>query len=139
MAKLVRAPLAQSMWRCGGCALPSCVCGLALRLQSQLRSSACSPHLCVQNTVVAVKVMKQQLEGRHAMRTAWELAVTRSLNHVNIVAVHAVLTDVAVLSRAHRVLMFVPHTARAACLLGGAGRGLRVTSPNQSACMDIHC
>jgi hypothetical protein len=35
--------------------------------------------LPAQGLVVAVKVMKQQLEGRRAMRTAWELAVTKSL------------------------------------------------------------
>lgn len=34
--------------------------------------------------VVAVKVMRQQAEGRRAMRTAWELAVTKSVSHPNI-------------------------------------------------------
>ena len=37
--------------------------------------------------VVAVKVMKHQLDGRRAMRTAWELAITKSLSHPNIVMV----------------------------------------------------
>ena len=37
--------------------------------------------------VVAVKVMKHQLDGRRAMRTAWELAVTKSLSHPNVVMV----------------------------------------------------
>ena len=37
--------------------------------------------------VVAVKVIRQQSEGRRAMRTAWELAVTKSVNHPNIVMV----------------------------------------------------
>ncbi len=37
--------------------------------------------------VVAVKVMRQQADGRRAMRTAWELAVTKSISHPNIVMV----------------------------------------------------
>jgi hypothetical protein len=39
--------------------------------------------------VVAVKVMKHQEDSRWAMRTAWELAVTKSLQHPNIVFVSA--------------------------------------------------
>ena len=41
--------------------------------------------------VVAVKVMKHQMDGRRAMRTAWELAVTKSLSHPNVVMVSQVL------------------------------------------------
>eukprot|EP00798_Chlamydomonas_sp_ICE-L_P002539 gene2539-4109_t len=36
---------------------------------------------------VAVKVMKQQTDGRKTMRTAWELAVTKSVSHRNVVTV----------------------------------------------------
>lgn len=54
--------------------------------------------------------MKQQQEGRRAMRTAWELAVTKSLSHSNVVAVHAVLTDVVVEKRSKRIIRFVPST-----------------------------
>lgn len=63
--------------------------------------------------VVAVKVMKQQQEGRRAMRTAWELAVTKSLQHANVVAVHAVLTDVVVEKRSKRSIRFMPSTPQA--------------------------
>jgi hypothetical protein len=34
-------------------------------------------------------VMKQSSDGRRAMRTAWELAVTRSLQHPNVIMVRA--------------------------------------------------
>ena len=37
--------------------------------------------------VVAVKVMKHQTDGRRTMRTAWELALSKSLSHPNVVAV----------------------------------------------------
>lgn len=63
--------------------------------------------------VVAVKVMKQQQEGRRAMRTAWELAVTKSLQHSNVVSVHAVLTDVVVEKRSKRSIRFMPSTPQA--------------------------
>ncbi|GFH19512.1 protein kinase domain-containing protein [Haematococcus lacustris] len=61
--------------------------------------------------LVAVKVMKQQMDGRRAMRTAWELAVTKSLQHSNVVAVLNVLTDVLVEKHSKRVIRFVPSTA----------------------------
>ena len=41
--------------------------------------------------VVAVKVMKHQLDSRRAMRTAWELAVTKSLSHPNVVMVSSLI------------------------------------------------
>ncbi|KAJ9513998.1 hypothetical protein QJQ45_021085 [Haematococcus lacustris] len=56
-------------------------------------------------------VMKQQMDGRRAMRTAWELAVTKSLQHSNVVAVLNVLTDVLVEKHSKRVIRFVPSTA----------------------------
>ncbi len=40
--------------------------------------------------IVAVKVMRHQEDGRRAMRTAWEIAVTKSLAHNSVVLVHAV-------------------------------------------------
>lgn len=46
--------------------------------------------------VVAVKVMRQQADGRRAMRTAWELAVTKSISHPNIVMVRLELGDAPV-------------------------------------------
>ncbi|KAJ9513844.1 hypothetical protein QJQ45_020921 [Haematococcus lacustris] len=58
-----------------------------------------------------VQVMKQQMDGRRAMRTAWELAVTKSLQHSNVVAVLNVLTDVLVEKHSKRVIRFVPSTA----------------------------
>ncbi|GIL79555.1 hypothetical protein Vretimale_12236 [Volvox reticuliferus] len=58
--------------------------------------------------VVAVKVMRQQAEGRRAMRTAWELAVTKSVSHPNIVMVYATFTDVVVVKLSKRLIRFVP-------------------------------
>ncbi len=58
--------------------------------------------------VVAVKVMRQQLEGRRAIRTAWELAMARTLSHPHIVNVLAVYTDVAVAKQSRRVIRFTP-------------------------------
>ncbi|KAJ9521920.1 hypothetical protein QJQ45_024789 [Haematococcus lacustris] len=63
--------------------------------------------------LVAVKVMKQQLDGRRAMRTAWELAVTKALQHSNVVAVHMVLTDVLVEKFSKRIIRFIPSSLAA--------------------------
>ena len=47
-----------------------------------------SPHICCcRGMVVAAKVLRQHQDGRHAMRCAWELAVTQSLSHPNVVMV----------------------------------------------------
>jgi len=77
--------------------------------------------------VVAVKVMRQQTEGRRAMRIAWELAVTKSLSHPNVVMVYAVLTDVVVEKKSKRVIRFVPTVATLE-LLPGSPRPSTTTS-----------
>ncbi|KAG2452407.1 hypothetical protein HYH02_002650 [Chlamydomonas schloesseri] len=72
--------------------------------------------------VVAVKVMRQQAEGRRAMRTAWELAVTKSVSHPNIVMVYATFTDVVVVKLSKRLIRFVP-AATTLAEPGSAGAG----------------
>ncbi|GAX73010.1 hypothetical protein CEUSTIGMA_g462.t1 [Chlamydomonas eustigma] len=68
-----------------------------------------SVHVAVwKGQMVAVKVMKHQEDSRWAMRTAWELAVTKSLKHPNIVFVHAVLTDVIAVKKGRKTISFIP-------------------------------
>ncbi len=73
--------------------------------------------------VVAVKVMRQQAEGRRAMRTAWELAVTKSVSHPNIVMVYATFTDVVVVKLSKRLIRFVPAATTLADPAMGAPSG----------------
>ncbi len=60
------------------------------------------------------QVMKQHVDGRRAMRTAWELAVIKSLAHPNVVHVLAVYTDMAVEKRSRRIIRFIHSSAQAA-------------------------
>ena len=57
------------------------------------------------------------------MRTAWELAVTKSLQHANVVSVHAVLTDVVVEKRSKRVIRFVPSVPQVGACVWEVGGG----------------
>ncbi|GAX73009.1 hypothetical protein CEUSTIGMA_g461.t1 [Chlamydomonas eustigma] len=58
--------------------------------------------------VTAVKIMRHQPDGRCTMRNAWELAVTMTLRHPNVVSVHLMLTDVAVSKKGRRTVLFLP-------------------------------
>ncbi|KAG2502013.1 hypothetical protein HYH03_000509 [Edaphochlamys debaryana] len=62
------------------------------------------------NIVVAVKIIKDT-SGTRSLKTAWELAVNKSLSHPSIVTVHAILTDVHLQKTSTRVLRFVPAAA----------------------------
>ncbi|GIM12010.1 hypothetical protein Vretimale_15465 [Volvox reticuliferus] len=83
------------------------------------------------NIVVAVKIIKDTC-GTRSLKTAWELAVNKSLSHPSIVTVHAILTDVHLQRTSTRILRFVPSTLESqqvAAAAASTGPG----SPSQTA------
>ncbi|KAG1665619.1 hypothetical protein FOA52_011450 [Chlamydomonas sp. UWO 241] len=73
-----------------------------------------SVHLAIwRGMVTAVKFIRHCDEGRKVVRSAWEMAVCKTLSHAHLVHVYAVLPDVCIERTGRKQIRLVPYDLRA--------------------------